>query len=420
MTTTEKTYISRSHGSITAETIVNVNGQQWEIYTMKRYNGNLSTTAKKVKQNLKNGFICTEISGADFFKSISLVSAKITRVTEKAVKAQHLEALALFDQKIESGEIESDAPKTPEIGSILFLDGYGKSRGSFGNNHIVYRIDGDTYYCVDPDTLELHTHTHVKPFSEKFGIGIYWETDLKSDLSRDQIADLILTAQEKKAADQKAKKDEAEKAAAERAAKIEAGKKLVSIPETAKSVIIAENYEDQSDSQTDYFWTSPKDLLILGFSEKTRNNGNELKKAAGRSERTAELLKDENAGIFDGYNGLPSYYFGTSSNSGWKISKENICPALLEKIYIAAAENRFFADSLKAQEDETNQPAKKLLLDVVQYSEKSIAIFGDTYHIREHLKSIGARFNNYLKYNGEIRTGWILPKSRENKLIIPE
>lgn len=61
-------------------------------------------------------------------------------------------------------------------------------------------------------------------------------------------------------------------------------------------------------------------------------------------------------------------------------------------------------------------------VEVVDYSEKAVAVFGDTKAIKEQLKELGGRFNPSLKYNGERRAGWIFSKKQAEevrKLVEP-
>ncbi len=55
-------------------------------------------------------------------------------------------------------------------------------------------------------------------------------------------------------------------------------------------------------------------------------------------------------------------------------------------------------------------------LELVDYSEKAIALFGNTKEIKEKLKEIGGRFNPFLTKDGEKMAGWIFAKSKENEL----
>lgn len=55
-------------------------------------------------------------------------------------------------------------------------------------------------------------------------------------------------------------------------------------------------------------------------------------------------------------------------------------------------------------------------LEIVDYSEKAIAVFGETKAIKEELKKLGGKFNPALKYNGEKRAGWIFSKKQAEKV----
>ena len=55
-------------------------------------------------------------------------------------------------------------------------------------------------------------------------------------------------------------------------------------------------------------------------------------------------------------------------------------------------------------------------LEIVDYSEKAMAVFGDTKAIKEQLKELGGRFNPALNYNGEKRAGWIFSKKQADKV----
>ena len=55
-------------------------------------------------------------------------------------------------------------------------------------------------------------------------------------------------------------------------------------------------------------------------------------------------------------------------------------------------------------------------LEIVDYSEKAIAVFGDTKAIKDQLKDLGGRFNPALNYDGEKRAGWIFSKEQADKV----
>ena len=70
----------------------------------------------------------------------------------------------------------------------------------------------------------------------------------------------------------------------------------------------------------------------------------------------------------------------------------------------------------KAEEAKEMEAVTVEGLEVVDYSEKAIAVFGDTKAIKEQLKELGGRFNPSLNYNGEKRAGWIFSKKKADEV----
>ena len=70
----------------------------------------------------------------------------------------------------------------------------------------------------------------------------------------------------------------------------------------------------------------------------------------------------------------------------------------------------------KAEEAKEMEAVTVEGIEVVDYSEKAIAVFGDTKAIKEQLKELGGRFNPSLNYNGEKRAGWIFSKKQTDKV----
>ncbi len=74
-------------------------------------------------------------------------------------------------------------------------------------------------------------------------------------------------------------------------------------------------------------------------------------------------------------------------------------------------------DFTKKEEKATTQ--EKIfagIVEIVTYSEKAIAVFGDTKPMKDKLKAIGGRFNPFLVNNGEKMAGWIFPKAKSLEL----
>lgn len=75
--------------------------------------------------------------------------------------------------------------------------------------------------------------------------------------------------------------------------------------------------------------------------------------------------------------------------------------------------------SVKAEKVEETKEMEAVTvegLEMVDYSYKAIAVFGDTKAIKEQLKELGGRFNPSLNYNGEKRAGWIFSKKKADKV----
>jgi len=55
-------------------------------------------------------------------------------------------------------------------------------------------------------------------------------------------------------------------------------------------------------------------------------------------------------------------------------------------------------------------------INIVNYSEKSIAVLGETKPIKEHLSAIGGKWNPSLTHNGEKVAGWIFVTSKREEV----
>jgi len=72
----------------------------------------------------------------------------------------------------------------------------------------------------------------------------------------------------------------------------------------------------------------------------------------------------------------------------------------------------------KVKEPEPKRPApvkQQNIVEfvVVEYSERSIALFGDTKAIKDKLMELHGAFNRHLKYNDQPASGWVFSKKRE-------
>jgi len=82
--------------------------------------------------------------------------------------------------------------------------------------------------------------------------------------------------------------------------------------------------------------------------------------------------------------------------------------------YIAGDENNI---RLTSPSPERTQEAGPITVQgdfiLTNYSEKAVALFGDTKPIKDALSDLGGRFNGRLTYRGEKCAGWVFPKAKE-------
>ena len=309
--------------------------------------------------------------------------------------------------------------QTVSVNQVVMLEGYSY------DSYVVYEVSrsqwGITYHLINLRTHEFHTSDLIRPLSEKFGIGMYYDDANPKFLDPLETAALLTKAREKKTEDDR--KAEEERQRNERTAKIGAERLRPLIPSDAKAVIIGELRMSECDSYTDYYDYRIERTVILGFSTHTRNLFSEMRKYAVNFEGTAYLAENnkeyehrENYSMGDGM------YLGRNKYSGWTISKERIYD--LEKFieryaYTAGSEANI---CLKAPQRETEaQPTTSadlstLNLEIVEYSEKAIAVFGDTKPIKDVLKDLNGLFRANLTHNGERRAGWIYSRKQEQKV----
>lgn len=201
--------------------------------------------------------------------------------------------------------------------------GYGMEHSLYMVGEIEKTKFGYLYHLINTKELDIVKSDIIRPLSEKFGIGRYYnDTTLEIMPSKDA-TQLIERATAKA---QKEQKEEEQKERLKQQA-IERGKELLKeiVPENVKSIILAELIEDQSDAQRDFFYKSVVRTVILGFSDSTRNNFAELRRFANNFEPTAELsIPHKQNEHRENYSGGRGYYLGASVYSGWIVRKRGL------------------------------------------------------------------------------------------------
>lgn len=273
---------------------------------------------------------------------------------------------------------------------------------------VEHRADGYMYHMADTNTKEIRRTDILSPLSQKFGIGMYYTDTPAEFMDALEVAALAGEAEQK--AQEKAEAQARAKAEHDRIAAIGAERLERLMPADVKGVIVAElNKTEYADHTYDYRETSSIRTVILGFSTTTRNGFGELRKAARNLPETAHLA-EYNKDYEHRYSG---FMLGKSPAYGWSIHKMThyTRKGFIDTLaYTAGSEDNIRLTAPKQEQGQTTAQGEFILVD---YSEKAIALFGDTKPIKDALSDIGGRFNSRLTYDGQKRAGWIFQKAKE-------
>ena len=211
--------------------------------------------------------------------------------------------------------------QTVSVNQVVMLEGYSY------DSYVVYEVSrsrwGITYHLINLRTHEFHASDLIRPLSEKFGIGMYYDDANPKFLDPLETAALLTKAREKKTEDDR--KAEEERQRNKHTAKIGAERLRPLIPSDAKAAIIGELRVSECDSYTDYYDYRIERTVILGFSTHTRNLFSEMRKYAANFEGTAYLAEnDKEYEHRENYSMGDGMYLGRNKYSGWTISKERI------------------------------------------------------------------------------------------------
>lgn len=311
------------------------------------------------------------------------------------------------------------AKQVVEVNQLIQMEGYSYDRYVVCE---IYKNDWGVHYkLINLRTKDMQTAELIRPLSQKFGIGFYYDSENPQFMDGFEVAILLQQAQQKK----KAEQEEAEKERIRVEEVKKAGRKRLAdiLPENAQAVIVGRLKQDESDSQTDYFASSTQRTVILGFSTHKRDIFSEMRKHASNFEGTA-YLAEYNADYEnrEKYSMGAGYYLGESHYHGWIIEK---CPiytrehTIEEFAYTAGSEDNIHinkTDATPPMPPSNPTGESKANCTLVEYSAKAVAVFGDTKPIKDELKAMGGRFNSRLTFNGKKLAGWIFSKSQEQRL----
>lgn len=291
--------------------------------------------------------------------------------------------------------------------------------GASQSRYVVYKVDhtagGYMYHLVNIETKKIQQTDIVEPLTQKFGIGMYYDDVTPEFMDAFEVAILVEEAQKKADAEEKAKAEAT--AERNRIAEIGAERLRRIMPENVQGVILAElNETEYTDPSYECRETRSVRTVILGFSTTTRNGFGELRKAAANLPETAYLAEYNK----DYEHRYPGFTLGKSPAYGWSIHKMSYYTraGFIDALaYTAGNEENIRLDSPqpKHTQDATPMTVQGDFI-IVNYSEKAIALFGDTKPIKDQLWDIGGRYNGRLTFNGDKRPGWIFQKAKETQV----
>jgi hypothetical protein len=102
------------------------------------------------------------------------------------------------------------------------------------------------------------------------------------------------------------------------------------------------------------------------------------------------------------------------ANSGNRTITEDSDYGNVPAFYVWLHIGKYDKPFIKTEVKQTAAPieTKTGEVSVIEYSEKAIAVIGDTYPIKEKLKEAGGKFNKFLSCGA----GWIFPKTKLTEL----
>ena len=300
----------------------------------------------------------------------------------------------------------SEHPELPK-GTIIYAFGAGMEESRWattGKGEEIVKLsenDSDSYFSNPFNNLDKY----CKPISEKFGIGFYYDLDAPR-ATDDEISQAIERANNfirEREEEKKRAEDERKRAREEVIKKYgqifdqPSGKYMTDAVLVAKHIRqdLASAFPGQK------FSVRKADYSTINIEWQDGPTKDEVEQIAGKHERTCardrwnDDLWEHNDTAFTSVFGGVDYIFYYRET---------------------APENREISLYKKpeSKQNKTNKPEtiEAKGVQIIDYSEKAIAVIGDTRAIKETLKTLGGRFNSHL-YCG---AGWIFSKAKETTL----
>ena len=259
--------------------------------------------------------------------------------------------------------------------------------------------DAESYFSNPFNSLD----EYCRPISEKFGIGFYYDLDAPR-ATDEEIAQAVERANnfiKEREEERMRAKEESERAREEVIKKYGAIFDRPSGKYHTDAVLVAKHIrQDLANAfPGQKFSVRKTDYSSIDIEWKDGPTREEVEQIAGKHERNCtrdkwndDLWDHEDSAFTAVFGGVDYLYYYRET----------------------APENREISMYTKP-EPKQSEPAKATEpegIQIVNYSEKAIAVIGDTRTIKDTLKAIGGRFNAHLTCGA----GWIFSKSKEEAI----
>ena len=297
----------------------------------------------------------------------------------------------------------SEHPELPK-GTIVYAFGAGMEESRWattGKGNEIVKLstnDSESYFSNPYNTLD----EYCRPISEKFGIGFYYDLDAPR-ATDEEIAQAIERANKfiREREEEKNRAEEESKRAREEVIKKysaifdqPSGKYMTDAVLVAKHIRqdLANNFPGQK------FSVRKADYSTINIEWTDGPTKDEVEQIAGKHERmcapdrwNADLWEHSDTAFTSVFGGVDYiFYYRETAPENREIS-----------LYTKPEPKQNKPDAIEAKG-----------LQIIDYSEKAIAIVGETRAIKETLKSLGGRFNAHLTCGA----GWIFSKTKEATL----
>lgn len=300
----------------------------------------------------------------------------------------------------------SEHPELPK-GTIIYSFGAGMEESIWattGKGDEVVKLspnDSDSYFSSPFEKLD----EYCRPISEKFGIGFYYDLDAPR-ATEEEISQAIERANQylKEEEEEKTREEEESKRAREEVIKKygaifdqPSGKYMTDAVLVAKH--IRQDLSNAFPGQK--FSVRKADYSTINIEWKDGPTREEVEQIAGKHERICS--RDRwNDDLWD-YNdtAFTSVFGGVDYILYYRET---------------APENREISLYTKPEPKQNKTTDTETIgakgIQIIDYSEKAIAVVGDTRAIKNTLKTLGGRFNAHLTCGA----GWIFSKSKEDAI----